>query len=85
MRTHCLLCVIRYAMQLTDGDELDLNAADMNNNGRAEIGDALVILRSAVTLWEMRIKPDKFRNLDSVIEKTKSNSRTAGRCPRVLT
>ncbi len=37
-------------MQLTDGDELDLNAADMNINGRAEIGDALVILRSAVTL-----------------------------------
>lgn len=50
MRTHCLLCVIRYAMQLTDGDELDLNAADMNNNGKAEIGDALVILRSAMTL-----------------------------------
>lgn len=50
MRTYCLLCVIRYAMQLADGDELDLNAADMNNNGRAEIGDALVILRSAVTL-----------------------------------
>ena len=45
MRTHCLLCVIRYAMQLADGDELDLN-----NNGRAEIGDALVILRSAMTL-----------------------------------
>ena len=43
-----MLCVIRYAMQLTDGDELDLNAADMNNNGRAEIGDALVILRSAI-------------------------------------
>lgn len=37
-------------MQLTDGDEPDLNAADMNNNGRAEIGEALVILRSAVTL-----------------------------------
>lgn len=37
-------------MQLTDGDELDLNAADMNKNGRAEIGDALVILRSAMTL-----------------------------------
>jgi len=37
-------------MQLTDGDELDLNAADMNNNGRAETGEALVILRSAVTL-----------------------------------
>lgn len=37
-------------MQLTDGDELDLNAADMNNNGRAEIGDALAILRSAMTL-----------------------------------
>ena len=50
MRTHCLLCVIRYAMQLTDGVELDLNAADMNNNGRAEIGDALVILRSAMIL-----------------------------------
>ena len=49
MRTHCLLCVIRYATQLTDG-ELDLNAADMNNNGRAEIGEALVILSSAVTL-----------------------------------
>lgn len=45
-----MLCVIRYAMQLTDGDELDLNAADMNNNGRAETGEALVILRSAVTL-----------------------------------
>jgi len=28
MRTHCLLCVIRYATQLADGDELDLNAAD---------------------------------------------------------
>lgn len=37
-------------MQLTDGDELDLNAADMNNNGKAEIDDALVILRSAITL-----------------------------------
>ncbi len=37
-------------MQLTDGDELDLNAAGMNNNGRAETGDALVILRSAMTL-----------------------------------
>ena len=37
-------------MQLTDGGELDLNAADMNNNGRAETGDALVILRSAMTL-----------------------------------
>jgi len=37
-------------MQLTDGDELDFNAADVNNNGRAEIGDALVILRSAMTL-----------------------------------
>lgn len=37
-------------MQLTAGDELDLNAADMNNNGRAETGDALVILRSAMTL-----------------------------------
>ena len=45
-----MLCAIRYAMQLTDGDELALNAADMNNNGRAEIGDALVILRSAMTL-----------------------------------
>ena len=45
-----MLCVIRYAMQLTDGDELDLNAADMNNKGRAETGEALVILRSAVTL-----------------------------------
>ena len=45
-----MLCAIRYAMQLTDGDELDLYAADMNNNGRAEIGDALVILRSAMTL-----------------------------------
>ena len=45
-----MLCTVRYAMQLTDGDELDLNAADMNNNGRAEIGDALVILRSAMTL-----------------------------------
>ena len=45
-----MLCAIRYAMQLTDGDELDLNAADMNNNGRAEIGDGLVILRSAMTL-----------------------------------
>ena len=45
-----MLCVIRYATQLTDGDELDLNAADMNNNGRAEIGEALVILSSAVTL-----------------------------------
>lgn len=45
-----MLCAIRYAMQLTDGDELDLNAADMNNNGRAETGDALVILRSAMTL-----------------------------------
>ena len=45
-----MLCAICYAMQLTDGDELDLNAADMNNNGRAEIGDALVILRSAMTL-----------------------------------
>ncbi len=45
-----MLCVIRYAMQLADGDELDLNAADMNNNGRAEICDALVILRSAMTL-----------------------------------
>ena len=37
-------------MQLTDGDELDLNAADMNNNGRAEIGEARVLLRSAMTL-----------------------------------
>lgn len=37
-------------MQLTGGDELDLNAANMNNNGRAEIGDALVILHSAMTL-----------------------------------
>lgn len=41
---------MRYAMQLTDGDELDLNAADMNDDGRVEIGDALVILRSAMTL-----------------------------------
>lgn len=45
-----MLCVIHYATQLTDGDELDLNAANMNNNGRVEIGDALVILRSAMTL-----------------------------------
>lgn len=44
------LLVMRYAMQLIDGDELDLSAADMNDDGRVEIGDALVILRSAMTL-----------------------------------
>ncbi len=41
---------MRYAMQLIDDDELDLSAADMNDDGRVEIGDALVILRSAMTL-----------------------------------
>ncbi|HAY20139.1 MAG TPA: hypothetical protein DCY17_05035, partial [Clostridiales bacterium] len=44
------LLVMRYAMQLIDGDELDLSTADMNDDGRVEIVDALVILRSAMTL-----------------------------------
>ena len=52
MRTHCLLCVIRYAMQLTDGDELDLNAADMNNNGRAE-NDYKVNLKTEIMIEDL--------------------------------